>query len=273
MQLILDMGNSTIVAALMQNGKVMHSTRIPSDRNKPQEFFEKEFAHHLLCHMQPGERIERCALSSVVPELNERICAAATAVTHQPVTIVTTELIEQLLHIDVDEPRAVGKDRLCDCIGALAVKSGLSGTYIVIDMGTATTVNVVMAKADAAATFLGGMIIPGVRTSLISLSNKASQLSEVRIQAPPTIIGRNTTHCMQSGIVFGYAAMIDGVIERILAELRNLGIAELRSCGDTELCIIATGGMAQKIVPHCQHQIQCDEHLLLKGISAIVNFI
>lgn len=260
MQLILDMGNSTIVAALMTNGEITHSARIPSSRQKPQEFFEEELSK-LMAHAD-GADVERCALSSVVPELNERLCAAAEAVTNAPVTVITTEMIQQMLTLDVDEPSAVGKDRLCDCIGALSLDV-INGTEwaVVIDMGTATTVNVISCSSTGC-TFHGGMIIPGVRTSLLSLSNKASQLNEVRIEAPEHIIGRNTTQCMQSGIVYGHAAMIDGIIERIAEEFNT-----------TNLSIVATGGMAKKIIPHCRHEIHYDEHLLLKGLYRIVNLI
>lgn len=264
MQLILDMGNSTIVAALMKDGNVVHSTRIPSNRHKQQDFFEQELAHHLVSHLQPGDSIDVCALSSVVPELNDRLCAAATAVTHKPVYIITTELIASSLHIDVDAPAEVGKDRLCDCIGALSLGDNDSEWLIVIDMGTATTVNVVKTSNHAHATFIGGMIIPGVRTSLMALSTKASQLHEVRIETPPSIIGKNTIHCMQSGIVYGYATMIDGIIDRIREELEGTN-----DHAGTLISVFATGGMAQKIIPQCRHKIHYDEHLLLKGIVSL----
>lgn len=262
MQLILDMGNSTIVAALMKNGEVVHSLRIPSDREKSQDFFEKALAplhkHTKRCN------VELCALSSVVPELNDRLLAAAQATFHIPEDgmkgLITDEMISHTIDIDVDNPAAVGKDRICDCVGAMTMCD--TKECIVIDMGTATTVNIISLPSGTPKwKFRGGMIIPGVRTSLNALSKKASMLPDVRIEAPPTIIGRNTVHAMQSGIVYGHAAMIDGIIERIretIDENDNVGI-------------YATGGMAPKIIPHCRHTIHYNEHLLLKGLSAIVN--
>lgn len=285
MQLILDMGNSTIVAALMKNGEIIHSLRIPSDREKQQEYFGKALSP-LLSHVG-NDNITLCALSSVVPELNETLLSAAQATFGIPQEgmkgVVTHDMIARSIAIDVDTPSAVGKDRLCDCIGALVAYVPSDAPHaIVIDMGTATTVNIVVRKDDIKendssetttrlprTSFIGGMIIPGVRTSLNALSQKASLLPVVRIDAPASIIGRNTVNAMQSGIIYGHAAMIDGIIDRMHDELDDLGIA--KTSNRQEQFIIATGGMAQKIIPHCRHKILYDEHLLLKGLYAIVN--
>lgn len=297
MQLILDMGNSTIVAALMRDGEIIHSLRIPSDREKPQDFFEKALSP-LLPHVG-NDNVILCALSSVVPELNDTVLAAAQASLDIPQEgmkgVVTHSMISRVISIDVDNPSAVGKDRLCDCVGALSAYIPSEARYgIVIDMGTATTVNIAVrcktgpetryvplrteagtnhhmsSDEDLRPSFLGGMIIPGVRTSLNALSQKASLLPDVRIEAPDAgIIGKNTVHAMQSGIIFGHAAMIDGIIDRMQEELRSLGIT--KDSNEPEPYVIATGGMARKIIPHCRHKIHCDEHLLLKGLYAIVN--
>ena len=107
---------------------------------------------------------------------------------------------------------------------------------------------------DAQRRFLGGLIIPGVKTSLNALSQRASQLPAIFIEKPQHLIGRNTLECMQSGILNGTAAMIDGLLDRLLPTL------------DDTAHIIATGGMAKDIVPQCHHQIQLDKYLLLKGL-------
>lgn len=272
MQLILDMGNSTIVAALMKNGEVIHSIRIPSDREKPQDFFEKALSPLHKFTKRCG--VTMCVLSSVVPELNDTLLAAAQTTFRIPKEgmkgLITDEMISHAITMDVDNPSAVGKDRICDCVGALAYHITSNTRWaIVIDMGTATTVNVIIPKTqeegNIMGTFLGGQIIPGVRTSLNALSKKASLLPEVRIEAPSAIIGKSTVQAMQSGIVYGHAAMIDGIIDRMKEEMKNFGVEDLK--------IVATGGMAIKIVPHCRHEIEYDEHLLLKGLSAIVNLI
>ena len=146
----------------------------------------------------------------------------------------------------------MGKDRLADAIDAAA---GYGVPVIVFDMGTATTVGIV----DENHTFLGGMIIPGVKTSLSALSSRASQLPVINIEKPKNMIGRNTLECMQSGILYGTAAMIDGIIDRISAYLGK------------EFTIVATGGMAKNIAPHCRHNILLDNFLQFKGLFQAVS--
>ena len=138
---------------------------------------------------------------------------------------------------------------MADAIGAV---TSYGVPAIVIDFGTATTIGVI----DENKVFKGGIIIPGVKTSLSALSNRASQLPSVSIEKPQHMIGRNTLECMQSGIVYGTAAMIDGLIDQITNSM------------PTPPHIIATGGMSKTIVPYCKHQIAIDPHLLFKGLNS-----
>ena len=153
----------------------------------------------------------------------------------------------KVIDIHVESPTQLGNDRLADAIGA-ALCHGAPA--IVIDMGTATTVGVI----DEHGCFIGGMIIPGVKTSLNALCKRASQLPAINIEKPHHLIGRNTLECMQSGIVYGTAAMIDGIIDRIKPTLNGA------------VHIIATGGMAKQIIPYCKNQITNDEYLQFKGL-------
>ena len=124
---------------------------------------------------------------------------------------------------------------------------------MIVDMGTATTVSVV----DEKKRYLGGMILPGVRVSLDALTSRASQLSGISIEEPKRLIGKNTVDCMKSGILYGNAAAVDGIIDRIEEELGQ------------KVTAIATGGMSKKIIPHCRREIIQDEDLLLKGLLVI----
>ena len=151
------------------------------------------------------------------------------------------------LTISIESPTQLGKDRLADALGAVTC---YGAPAIVIDFGTATTFGVI----DSERRFLGGLIIPGVKTSLNALSQRASQLPAINIEKPTHLIGRNTLECMQSGILNGTAAMIDGLLDRLLPTLTS------------PVHIIATGGMAKDIVPQCHHQIIHDKYLLLKGL-------
>lgn len=281
--LTIDVGNSTIVAAVIgSDASVVASDRIHTEKHVGVDYYIEAF-NRFFNSIPDGNTVDdgffnsihdgntvddadgrsskltlkATVLSSVVPELNDCISEALRRTTGMPVILLDDALIRKVIDLDVDEPSAVGKDRICDAVGAF---THFTPPFIAIDMGTATTVNVV--NADGC--FVGGMIIPGVRTSHEALSQKASQLPDVPIKAPDGIIGKNTTHCLQSGIVFGYASMIDGIISRIASEMG------MESSG---MSVVATGGMAHIIVPHCLHKTVVDRYLLQKGMCKIVNFI
>ena len=121
---------------------------------------------------------------------------------------------------------------------------------VVIDMGTATTLSV----ADKKGNYIGGVIFPGLRVSLNSLSGKTAQLPYISLETPGKVIGKNTIDCMRSGIMYGNAAMLDGLIDRMEEEIGE------------KATIIATGGLARLVTPLCHHSIDFEEDLLLKGL-------
>ena len=124
---------------------------------------------------------------------------------------------------------------------------------LIFDRGTATTVSVI----DENRCYQGGMIYPGVGVSLDSLTARAAQLSGISLEAPEHLIGKNTIECMKSGIIYSSAAAIDGIIDRMKEELGS------------DVTVIATGGLAKKIVPHCRREVILDDDLLLKGLSIL----
>ena len=156
------------------------------------------------------------------------------------------------LKINLDNPAQLGSDRVADAVAAINL---YPVPIIMIDMGTATTISVI----DKEKNFIGGMIIPGLRTSLDSLSGKASQLPFISLVPPKKVIGTNTIDCMKSGIIHSNAASIDGVIERIENELGE------------KCTVVSTGGVAKIIVPYCKRDIVIDDELLLKGLMIIYN--
>ena len=156
------------------------------------------------------------------------------------------------IDIRIDNPRQLGADLL---VGAVAVSAKYGTPCLLWDLGTATKVSVI----DKNGAFRGGAILPGVRTSLDSLSHAAALLPAVSIETPPAVIGTNTVDCMASGTVFGTAAMIDGMCDRIEAELGY------------PVQVIATGGLAEEIVAHCRREIPYDSSLLLHGLRLIYN--
>ena len=248
MHILIDIGNSTIVAAMAdKEGRIAHTWRFKTRKEETVTFFRYELKQGLRKYGVEAADIESITISSVVPEVNDDISQAVNDLTGLTPHFFSLDDAQSFLTIDIESPSQLGKDRLADALGAVTC---YGVPAIVIDFGTATTFGVI----DAERRFLGGLIIPGVKTSLSALSQRASQLSAINIEKPKHLVGRNTLECMQSGILYGTVAMIDGLIDRLLPTLSE------------PVHIIATGGMAKDIVPHCHHQIELDKHLLLKGL-------
>ena len=190
-------------------------------------------------------------ISSVVPSVTHTVQDAMSRLTGKPVMVVGPG-IRTGLKILLDNPAQLGSDRVADAVAAI---HDYPCPLIVVDMGTATTISVV----DRNKNFLGGMIIPGLRVSLDSLTMRTSQLPKISLDPPKRVIGSNTIDCMRSGIIYSTASSIDGTIERIEEEL-----------GET-CTIISTGGLAKTIIPYCKRKILIDDRLLLKGLMIIYN--
>ena len=248
MHILIDIGNSTIVIAMADSGCEINSAwRFKTLKDETVSFFRYELKAGIKKYGIQISDIETITISSVVPEVNDYIAQAIIDITGITPHFFNLNDALRTIDIDTESPSQLGKDRLADAVGAVLCH-GVPA--IVIDMGTATTVGVI----DENKCFKGGMIIPGVKTSLKALSTKASQLPMVSIEKPEHIIGRNTLECMQSGILYGNAAMVDGIIDRIRPTLH----------GDVK--VIATGGMARQIIPFCRNEIVIDNTLQLKGV-------
>ena len=238
MHVLIDIGNSTIVVAIAdQQGDITHTWRFKTRKEETVTFFRYELKQGLRKYNLEPADIESVVISSVVPEVNDDVAQAINDLTGLTPHFFSIDDAQGLITIDIESPSQLGKDRLADALGAVTCY-GAPAIVIV----------------DAECRFLGGLIIPGVKTSLNALSQRASQLPAINIEKPTHLIGRNTLECMQSGILNGTAAMIDGLLDRLLPTLSS------------PVHIIATGGMAKDIVPQCHHQILLDKYLLLKGL-------
>ena len=153
--------------------------------------------------------------------------------------------------IRIDNPRELGADRL---VNAVAAYERVGAPCIAVDFGTAINYDVVSADGE----YLGGVISPGIEVSLEALSQRAAALPKVRPAAPRAAIGRSTLEAMQSGVVFGYAGQVDGLVGRLREELEG-----------EEATVIATGGFAATIVPHCEQIDEVDDLLTLQGLRII----
>lgn len=156
---------------------------------------------------------------------------------------------------DVDDENSVGQDRIADCVGASQV---YGAPCIIVDFGTATNIEIV----DENDTFCGGILMPGIRSGMMGLATYASKLSNVEIEEPSELIGKNTRDCLQSGLIFGEACKIDGLINLIMFK---------KFKRNQKVNVIATGGFCSKVAKHCKNVTIVDEMLTLKGLKIILD--
>ncbi len=248
MHILTDIGNSTVVIAVSESdGNIVHNWRFKTRKEETVSYFRYELRQGLRKYGLEQQEVESVTISSVVPEVDDDLAQAIMDLTGVVPHFFNVDDARDILQIDVESPSQLGKDRLADAIGAVVC---YGSPAIIIDFGTATTIGIV----DENKSYCGGLIIPGVKTSLSALSQRASQLPTVNIEKPRHLIGRNTLECMQSGIVYGTSSMIDGLLDQIIPMFSQ------------PVHIIATGGMSKNILPYCKHQITKDEYLLLKGL-------
>ena len=250
MILAIDVGNTHTVLGLIEDGKISSvAPRIVSDVHKTDYEYAVAIESVLDFVGVDATEAEGAILSSVVGPLTSTLQSAVKMLTGKSALVVGAG-IKTGLNICIDDPGQVGADLVVGAVGALAVAEA---PIIVIDMGTATTVTVV----DEGSRFLGGAILPGLQLSMEALSSGTSLLPRVSLDAPKKVISTNTIECMQSGAIFGSASMIDGMIERMEAELG-------RKCA-----VVATGGLSGVVAPYCKRDILLEPDLLLKGLSIL----
>ncbi len=246
MILAIDMGNTNIVIGGIDSDRTYFVERITTDHVKTGLEYAVNIKNILEIHNIEKSQVKGAIMSSVVPPLNAPISSAVNKLFGFRPKLVGSGM-KTGLNIIMDNPKTVGSDMIVD---AVAVLKEYPLPAIVIDMGTATTMSVVDQKGN----YVGGVIFPGLRVSLDSLSSKAAQLPSISLDIPKKVIGKNTIDCMRSGIMYGSAGMIDGIIDRMEAELGQ------------DATIVATGGLSRFVTPLCRHKIHYDEALLLKGL-------
>lgn len=249
MLLVLDMGNTNITIGAFDGETLLFESRVATDHTKMEDQYAVEFHDIFRLYGIHPQEFEGAIISSVVPSLDAAIRRAVEKVTGVSPLFVGPGT-KTGINIRIDNPAQLGADLL---VGAVAAVAQYGAPCIIWDLGTATTVSVV----DQIGAFRGGAILPGVVTSFDSLITRASLLPRIRMEAPPHAIGTNTIDSMQSGAVYGTAAALDGMCDRLEAEL---------GCAAT---IVATGGLGREIVRHCRREILYDDHLLLLGLRLI----
>ncbi|MBO5200662.1 MAG: type III pantothenate kinase [Clostridia bacterium] len=249
MLLAIDIGNTNITLGLFRDEVLQVTARLATDHRKTPDEYAVLIKDTLALHGEEVGHIEDCIISSVVPTVGAAV-SSAVALLCDTVPLMLGPGVKTGLNIKIDNPAQLGADLAAGAVGAL---HEYTMPCIIIDMGTATTLSVL----DENGAFLGGSIAAGVRMTLRALAEGTAALPSVGITSPKSVIGRNTVDCMQSGLVLGAAAMLDGLIDRIEAEL------------GMSATVVATGGLSKEIIAHCNNDIIYNENLLLEGLRLI----
>ena len=227
MLLTIDIGNTNLTLGLYEGETLKSHWRLSTDHKRMPD----EYGLQLLGILQQAGCDSAClegiCLASVVPHLTARVVQACDEYLHIAPLVVEAG-VKTGVRILYEDPRAVGADRVAD---AVAVHRLYGGPACVIDFGTATTFNAINARGE----YLGGAITAGVNLAADALFEHAAKLPSVSLSRPPSVIGRNTVHAMQSGLLFGYVSMVEGMVSRFRKEL------------GAEMKVIATGGLAESI--------------------------
>lgn len=251
MILAIDIGNTNIVIGGFTEDKLTFVARIATNATKTEDEYATKIKSVLTLHNVVKKELKGAIISSVVPPLNN-VMKRALKLAFDVDAIMVGPGIKTGINIHCDNPASVGADLICACVATHHIYGSPS---LIIDMGTATKI---MYMDDSGA-FSGASIIPGVNIALKALASDTAQLPQISLEAPKSVIGKNTVDCMRSGVVFGNAAMIDGMIERYNLEVKK------------ELKVYGTGGLGEVILPHCKYDITLDSDLVLKGLNILYN--
>ena len=250
MILAFDIGNTNIVIGGIEEEKITFLTRIATNLNETEAEYAVMIKSLLELYGVKKGSVEGSILSSVVPPLNNIIIRVIELLTGKPPLVVGPGL-KTGLNILSGDPRELGADLVVAAVAAMQKHPGEN--LIILDMGTATTFSAV----DKNGGFRGVIIYPGVMVSFDALASRTAQLPRISFDEPKQVLGTTTVDSMQSGLIYGNAAMLDGLIDRVEDEMG-------------EPCtVIATGGLSGKIVPHCRRKIILDEDLLLDGLRIL----
>ena len=240
MLLTIDIGNTNLTIGAYSGEELKFVSRLATDRSRTEDQYAIELKSIFDLYSYGFDEFTGCAISSVVPELTGAISHAAKRITGSE-PIVLGPGVKTGINILADDP-------------SQAAANLYELPCFVIDLGTATKINVI----DESGSFCGCAIAPGVGISLEALSAKTSQLPAISLSTPKKAIGTNSIDCMQSGVVFGTAAMLDGLCDRMEQEL-----------GRKVKSFVATGGLSGEIIKSCNHKMTYDPELILKGLRII----
>ncbi len=250
MLLTVDIGNTNITIGVFKDEQLLFTSRLATDRKRTNDQYAVELLNVFKLNSVAVSEFKGAIISSVVPEVTDALKNAVISVTGKTPFILSTDIGSGLKVIN-DINGQIGAD-----IAAVAVAAiqKYSLPCFILDLGTATKIILL----DSDGTFMGCTISAGVGISLQALAGKTSQLPTISLETPSTSIGTNTVDCMKSGIVFGTAAMLDGLTDRMEKDF-----------GKKVSSIIATGGLSKEIIKNCTKDVIYDENLILDGLKFI----
>ena len=251
MILTFDIGNGSVVMCCVEEGE--KRARFVLSSRKERSADEYSVTMELLARRSgiDLQSVSGAIIASVVPQLTPVISGAVERVAGCLPMIVGPG-VKSGLNIRMDDPTELGGDLVAAAVAAL---ERYPLPCVIVDLGTATAIGVI----DAKGSYIGGLICPGVALSQSSLAQGASQLSDISLDAPKRLIGKSTKESMQSGLIYGEAAMLDGIIDRIAAELGS------------PVSVVVTGDSAKDVIPYCRSsaRIHIDDDLVMRGLWRI----
>ena len=258
MLLVIDVGNTNISFGVLNGADLLHHMRCESARSRTADEYAVLVLQMMAMRSVDPTSIDSAIIASVVPSLTDTMGGLVQRAFGLEALVVGPG-IKTGMSILYENPREVGADRIVNAVAAYewvsrdASPGSSASGVIVVDFGTATTFDCVTPKGE----YLGGVITPGVQISADALFSRAARLQRVEIALPPRVVGRNPVHSMQSGIVYGYAGLVDGLCARLKRELAY-------PCR-----VIATGGLARLIAPQTEAIEEVDDNLTLTGLRII----
>jgi type III pantothenate kinase len=249
MLLAIDIGNTNVVLGVFEGERLRESWRIGTKASITADEYAVIVNDLFAFSGIDFTQIDGIIISTVVPPLLSIMTEMSRKYFKIEPMVVTSEL-KTGITLSYDNPREIGADRIVNAAAAFRL---YGGPLIIIDFGTATTFCAVTKKGE----YLGGAIAPGVKISAEALYQRAAKLPRVELSYPPTIIGRDTVSAMQAGILYGYAGLVDAIVERMKKEL------------SPDARVIATGGLAELVAPETRSGIEVSQNLTLEGLRLI----
>jgi len=250
--LVIDVGNTNIVFGVYDGKKLIYDRRIATDKEKTSDEYGLLFDQFFKYDSIKREEIDDIIISSVVPTLMHTLPAMAQRY-FNIAPIVIGPGVKTGMNIKYDNPREVGADRI---VNAVAAYEKYGGPVIIVDFGTANTFCYVNKEGE----YLGGVITPGINISAEALFLRTAKLPKVEITKPEKVIGKNTITSIQSGLIYGFAGMIDYIIDKMIEEMNQSA---------DEVMVVATGGFANLISAETKKIKVVDKYLTLEGLRII----